>query len=31
MLDGRNQVSAVCFLTLPEPGYRDCQPADLPY
>ena len=31
MLDGKTEVSAVCFLTLPEPDYRDCQPADLPY
>ena len=31
MLEGRKQVSAVRFLTLPEPDYRDCQPADLPY
>jgi hypothetical protein len=31
LLDGRNRVSAVRFLTLPEPDYRDCQPADLPY
>ena len=31
LLDGRDQVSAVRFLTLPEPDYRDCQPADLPY
>jgi hypothetical protein len=30
LLDGRDQVSAVRFLTLPEPDYRDCQPADLP-
>jgi hypothetical protein len=31
MLDGRKQVSAVRFPALPEPDYRDCQPADLPY
>jgi len=31
LLDGRDQVSAVRFLTLPGPGYRDRQPADLPY
>lgn len=31
LLDARDQVSAVRFLTLPEPDYRDCQPADLPY
>ncbi len=31
MLDGKREVSAVRFLTLPEPDYRDCQPADLPY
>jgi len=31
MLDGTRDVSAVRFLALPEPDYRDCQPADLPY
>jgi hypothetical protein len=31
MLEGRREVSAVCFLILPEPDYRNCQPADLPY
>jgi hypothetical protein len=31
MLDGTREVSVVRFLTLPEPDYRDCQPADLPY
>jgi hypothetical protein len=31
LLDGRDQASAVRFLTRPGPGYRDCQPADLPY
>ena len=31
MLEGWTEVSAVRFQTLPEPDYRDCQPADLPY
>jgi hypothetical protein len=31
MLDGKKQVSAVCFPALSEPDYRGCQPADLPY
>ena len=31
MLEGTKEVSAVRFLTLPEPDYRACQPADLPY
>jgi hypothetical protein len=31
MLEGMKEVSAIRFLTLPEPDYRDCQPADLPY
>jgi hypothetical protein len=31
MLEGKRQVRAVRFLALPEPDYRDCQPADLPY
>jgi hypothetical protein len=31
MLEGRKEVSAVRFPALPEPDYRDCQPADLPY
>jgi hypothetical protein len=31
MLEGRTEVSAVRFLALPDPDYRDCQPADLPY
>ncbi|HET9969492.1 MAG TPA: hypothetical protein VFQ68_14750 [Streptosporangiaceae bacterium] len=31
LLDGRKRVSAVRFQILPEPDYRDCQPADLPY
>jgi hypothetical protein len=31
MLDGARTVSAVRFPALPEPDYRDCQPADLPY
>ena len=31
MLDGGRGVSTVHFPALPEPDYRDCQPADLPY
>lgn len=31
MLDGRTEVSAVRFPALPDPDYRNCQPADLPY
>ena len=31
MLDGKKQVSAVCFPALSEPDYRGCHPADLPY
>lgn len=31
MLDGKQEVRAVCFPALPEPDYRSCQPADLPY
>jgi hypothetical protein len=31
MLEGKKEVSAVRFPTPPEPDYRDCQPADLPY
>jgi len=31
MLEDRTEVSAVRFPVLPEPDYRDCQPADLPY
>jgi hypothetical protein len=31
MPDGSREISAVRFLTPPEPGYRDCHPADLPY
>lgn len=27
MLEGMKEVSAIRFLTLPEPDYRDCQPA----
>lgn len=26
LLDGWDQVGAIRFLTLPEPGHRDCQP-----
>jgi hypothetical protein len=31
MLEGNREVSAVRFPALPEPDYRNCQPADLPY
>ena len=31
MLEGKAEVSAVRFPALPEPDYRHCQPADLPY
>jgi hypothetical protein len=31
MLEGKKEVSAVCFPALPEPDYRNCRPADLPY
>jgi hypothetical protein len=31
ILEGRTEISAVRFPVLPEPDYRDCQPADLPY
>ena len=31
MLEGTAEVSAVRLPVLPEPDYRDCQPADLPY
>jgi hypothetical protein len=31
MLQGKAEVGAVRFPALPEPDYRDCQPADLPY
>jgi hypothetical protein len=31
ILEGKAEVSAVRFPALPEPDYRDCQPADLPY
>jgi hypothetical protein len=31
MLEGKTKITAVRFLTLPGPDYRDCQPADLPY
>jgi hypothetical protein len=30
MLEGKTEVSVVRFPALPEPDYRDCQPADLP-
>jgi len=31
MLEGRPEISAVRFPVLPDPDYRHCQPADLPY
>ena len=31
VLEGKAEVSAVCFPALPEPDYRNCQPAELPY
>ena len=31
LLEGTAEVSAVRLPALPEPDYRDCQPADLPY
>jgi hypothetical protein len=31
MLDGRTTIAAVRFATDPEPDYRNCLPADLPY
>ena len=31
LLDGRTTVLAVQFEAQPEPDYRDCRPADLPY
>ncbi|MGH3165388.1 MAG: hypothetical protein ACRDN0_05775 [Trebonia sp.] len=31
MLDGKEEVTAVRFPTLPEPDYRNCRPADLRY
>ena len=31
MLEGKQEVRAVCFPALPEPDYRNCQPADLPH
>jgi hypothetical protein len=31
ILEGRTEISAVRFPVLPEPDYRGCQPADLPY
>lgn len=31
MLEGKAEVSAVRFPALPDPDYRECQPADLPY
>jgi hypothetical protein len=31
MVDGRAEVSAVRFPALPDPDYRNCQPAELPY
>jgi len=31
LLEGRRSVAAVRFEVQPEPDYRDCDPADLPY
>jgi hypothetical protein len=31
LLDGRSTISAVQFDVQPEPDYRNCSPADLPY
>jgi hypothetical protein len=31
ILDGRSTVSAVRFVTEPEPDFRNCSPEDLPY
>jgi hypothetical protein len=31
LLEGKREVSAVRFRSLPDPDYRDCQPADLRY
>jgi hypothetical protein len=31
MLEGKSEIRAVRFLALPEPDYRHCQPADLPW
>jgi hypothetical protein len=31
MAEGRAEASAVRFPALPDPDYRNCQPADLPY
>lgn len=31
MLEGKKQVNAVCYPTLPEPDFRNCQPEQLPY
>jgi hypothetical protein len=31
ILDGQSTIKAVQFIDEPEPDYRDCSPADLPY
>ena len=31
LLEGRSTIEAVQFEVLPEPDYRDCVPAELPY
>jgi len=31
ILEGRDTVDAVQFVTDPEPDYRNCKPSDLPY
>jgi hypothetical protein len=31
LLEGRTTIPAVRFSTDPEPDYRNCRPADLPY
>lgn len=31
LLEGREEIAAVQFEDLPEPDYRNCRPADLPY
>jgi hypothetical protein len=31
ILDGRSTISAVRFVTEPEPDFRNCSPEDLPY
>lgn len=31
LLEGRSEINAVRFATLPEPDYRRCRPTELPY